>query len=66
MKDYIVIYGFSSAEHNLEPAFYTGHFNITKVTDTYISFRGWSKGIAFVNELNIGRFWPVTYFFVSI
>lgn len=43
---------------NLEPAFYTGHFNITRVTDTYISFRGWSKGIAFVNEINIGRFWP--------
>ncbi|XP_057771590.1 beta-galactosidase 17 [Salvia miltiorrhiza] len=42
----------------LEPAFYSGRFNITKVGDTYISFRGWSKGIAFVNEINIGRFWP--------
>ncbi|PIN09321.1 Beta-galactosidase [Handroanthus impetiginosus] len=43
---------------NLEPAFYTGNFNIDKVRDTYISFRGWSKGLAFVNEINIGRFWP--------
>lgn len=43
---------------NLEPAFYTGHFNVDKVTDTYISFRGWSKGIAFINEFNVGRFWP--------
>ncbi|KAL2516356.1 Beta-galactosidase 17 [Forsythia ovata] len=43
---------------NSEPAFYTGHFNVDKVTDTYISFRGWSKGIAFVNEFNVGRFWP--------
>ncbi|KAL0415095.1 UNVERIFIED_CONTAM: Beta-galactosidase 17 [Sesamum latifolium] len=42
----------------LEPAFYTGHFSVDKVGDTYISFRGWSKGIAFVNEINIGRFWP--------
>ncbi|KAL0354541.1 UNVERIFIED_CONTAM: Beta-galactosidase 17 [Sesamum radiatum] len=42
----------------LEPAFYTGHFSVDKVRDTYISFRGWSKGIAFVNEINIGRFWP--------
>ncbi|XP_042048201.1 beta-galactosidase 17-like [Salvia splendens] len=41
-----------------EPAFYSGCFNITKVADTYISFRGWSKGIAFVNKINIGRFWP--------
>ncbi|KAL8458565.1 hypothetical protein ACS0TY_036184 [Phlomoides rotata] len=43
---------------NYEPAFYTGHFNISKVGDTYISFRGWSKGIAFVNNVNIGRYWP--------
>ncbi|KAL2493243.1 Beta-galactosidase 17 [Abeliophyllum distichum] len=43
---------------NSEPAFYTGHFNVDKVTDTYISFRGWRKGIAFVNEFNVGRFWP--------
>ncbi|OMO70788.1 Glycoside hydrolase, family 35 [Corchorus capsularis] len=43
------------------PSFYTGHFIIdttTEVTDTYISFRGWGKGIAFVNEFNIGRYWP--------
>ncbi|KAL0341883.1 UNVERIFIED_CONTAM: Beta-galactosidase 17 [Sesamum calycinum] len=42
----------------LQPAFYTGHFSVDKVRDTYISFKGWSKGIAFVNEINIGRFWP--------
>ncbi|KAK4479564.1 hypothetical protein RD792_015082, partial [Penstemon davidsonii] len=41
-----------------EPAFYTGHFKIDKVTDTFISFKGWGKGIAFVNEFNIGRYWP--------
>ena len=27
---------------------------------TFISFSGWDKGIAFVNEFNIGRFWPST------
>ncbi|KAK6125040.1 hypothetical protein DH2020_041218 [Rehmannia glutinosa] len=43
---------------NLEPASYAGNFNIEKVRDTYLSFRGWSKGIAFVNEVNVGRFWP--------
>ncbi|KAL6585160.1 Beta-galactosidase 17 [Orobanche minor] len=45
-------------ELNLEPAFYAGHFSIDKVGDTYISFRGWSKGVAFVNGINVGRFWP--------
>ncbi|KAA3489249.1 Beta-galactosidase 17-like protein [Gossypium australe] len=60
-----------SAGKNLEhksvgvegPSFYTGHFSIdtkTEVTDTYISLRGWGKGIAFVNEFNIGRYWPTS------
>ncbi|KDO65231.1 hypothetical protein CISIN_1g0067132mg, partial [Citrus sinensis] len=51
-------------EHNAgnitkEPAFYVGRFSIDKVNqvkDTYLSFSGWGKGIAFVNEFNLGRF----------
>ncbi|XP_042488565.1 beta-galactosidase 17 [Macadamia integrifolia] len=44
-----------------EPGFYEGNFTIdtlNEVKDTYLSFSGWSKGIAFVNGFNIGRFWP--------
>ncbi|KAF0924308.1 hypothetical protein E2562_010007 [Oryza meyeriana var. granulata] len=44
-----------------EPAFYEGHFHIDsefEKKDTFISFRGWNKGVAFVNNFNIGRFWP--------
>ncbi|KAJ8637854.1 hypothetical protein MRB53_012121 [Persea americana] len=44
-----------------EPGLYEGHFNIDsidQVKDTFISFSGWNKGIAFVNNFNIGRFWP--------
>ncbi|KAI8020319.1 Beta-galactosidase 8 [Camellia lanceoleosa] len=44
-----------------EPAFYAGYFTVDKTSqlkDTFISFRGWGKGIAFVNEFNIGRYWP--------
>ncbi len=49
-----------------EPAFYAGHFTIVKendIKDTFISFSGWGKGIAFVNEFNIGRYWPVNFSF---
>ncbi|KAM3747339.1 hypothetical protein ACB098_05G027500 [Castanea mollissima] len=45
-----------------EPAFYVGRFSIDKVNlvnDTFISFRGWGRGIAFVNGFNIGRYWPL-------
>ncbi|XP_038720971.1 beta-galactosidase 17 isoform X1 [Tripterygium wilfordii] len=44
-----------------EPAIYVGQFSIdkaTKVTDTYISFTGWGKGVAFINDFNVGRYWP--------
>ncbi|XP_065866743.1 beta-galactosidase 17 isoform X2 [Euphorbia lathyris] len=44
-----------------EPAFYRGQFTIEKehqINDTFISFNGWGKGIAFINDINIGRYWP--------
>ncbi|CAK9179959.1 unnamed protein product [Ilex paraguariensis] len=40
------------------PAFYAGHFVVDKIKDTFMSFNGWGKGIAFVNKYNVGRFWP--------
>ncbi|PIA42967.1 hypothetical protein AQUCO_02000429v1 [Aquilegia coerulea] len=43
------------------PGFYKGSFKIdtiNQVKDTFLSFSGWSKGIAFVNDFNLGRFWP--------
>ncbi|KVI05905.1 Beta-galactosidase 1-like protein [Cynara cardunculus var. scolymus] len=45
--------------HSKEPAFYSGSFVVKEVMDTYMSFNGWGKGVAFVNGFNIGRFWPV-------
>ncbi|KAJ6794616.1 beta-galactosidase 8 [Iris pallida] len=44
-----------------EPRFYEGRLYIDpldKIEDTFISFRGWNKGVAFINNFNIGRFWP--------
>ncbi|KAK4269224.1 hypothetical protein QN277_022411 [Acacia crassicarpa] len=43
------------------PAIYSVHFSIDKselIKDTFISFDKWGKGIAFVNEYNLGRYWP--------
>ncbi|GMI82132.1 beta-galactosidase 17 [Hibiscus trionum] len=62
------VYTHKKLEHQSDgvlegPSFYTGHISIdttTEVTDTYISLRGWGKGIAFVNEFNIGRYWPTS------
>lgn len=44
-----------------EPAFFSGHFIIDKINnvkDTFISLKGWGKGVVFVNDFNIGRYWP--------
>ncbi|XP_026450501.1 beta-galactosidase 17-like [Papaver somniferum] len=44
------------------PMLYEGHFTINstdEIADTFISFSGWGKGIASVNDFNIGRFWPL-------
>lgn len=52
-----------------EPAFYSGHFFIEKssqVKDTFISFNNLGKGIAFINDFNLGRYWPVKYYFVPL
>ncbi|CAN1286585.1 Beta-galactosidase 17 [Linum perenne] len=46
---------------SVEPTFYAGRFSVEgadQVADTFISFRGWGKGVAFVNDFNIGRYWP--------
>ena len=37
------------------PAFPEG----TAVNDTFLLLKGWTKGIAFVNGINVGRYWPV-------
>lgn len=45
-----------------EPALFAGEFSISSVKeskDTYLSFNGWGKGVAFINKFNIGRYWPV-------
>ncbi|WP_339787279.1 glycoside hydrolase family 35 protein [Paenibacillus sp. FSL R7-0313] len=39
------------------PAFYRGEFNITDVRDTFLRLDSWTKGVAFVNGFNLGRYW---------
>ena len=41
------------------PVFYEGTFDLSKVSDTWLELPGWTKGIIFVNGVNLGRFWTV-------
>lgn len=40
-----------------QPAFYRYHVTIEHCQDTYLDMTGFGKGVVFVNQENIGRFW---------
>lgn len=41
------------------PVFYTGSFDVDEVGDTYLELPGWTKGVVWVNGVNLGRYWTV-------
>jgi len=41
------------------PTFYRGTFNVEEKADTFLRLDGWTKGIAFLNGFNLGRYWEV-------
>lgn len=41
------------------PVFYTGNFDVDTVGDTFLELPGWTKGVVWVNGVNLGRYWIV-------
>lgn len=41
------------------PTFYLGSFSTSKKADTFLDTTGWGKGQAFLNGVNLGRYWRV-------
>lgn len=39
------------------PRFYRGFFEAEEIGDTFLRFDGWTKGVAWVNGFNLGRYW---------
>ncbi|KAK7465953.1 hypothetical protein BaRGS_00037491 [Batillaria attramentaria] len=52
----------SSSGDLMTPSIYTGKINIPKASDqprdSFLDMRPWYKGQAFVNDFNLGRYWP--------
>jgi beta-galactosidase len=42
---------------NQFPAFFRGTFTVDSPADTFLSLPGWTKGVAWVNGFNLGRYW---------
>lgn len=50
-----------------QPAFYRYQFEVEDLADTYLDMTGFGKGVVFVNNVNIGRFWekgPILYLYI--
>ena len=39
------------------PAFYRATFRVDQPLDTFLALPGWTKGVAWVNGFNLGRYW---------
>ena len=50
---------FSKGWQPQQPAFYAFDFEMKALKDIYLDLSGFGKGVAFVNGVNIGRFWNV-------
>jgi len=40
------------------PTIFCGSFRKLNGDDTFLDPRGWEKGMAYLNEVNLGRYWP--------
>ncbi|MGT2799176.1 glycoside hydrolase family 35 protein [Streptococcus marmotae] len=48
---------FTKAWQENQPAFYRYQIHVEQPQDTYLDMTGFGKGVVFVNQQNIGRFW---------
>jgi beta-galactosidase len=45
--------------HSSGPAFYRGVFELSRTGDTFLDMRSWTKGVAWINGHDLGRYWRV-------
>ena len=50
---------FGPAQRTDGPAFYRGSFQLDQPQDTFLALPGWTKGVAWVNGFNLGRYWNI-------
>ncbi|HFU4473199.1 TPA: beta-galactosidase family protein [Streptococcus suis] len=58
---------FSKGWEEGQAAFYRYQFELDELADTYLDMTGFGKGVVFVNNVNIGRFWekgPILYLYI--
>jgi beta-galactosidase len=41
------------------PGFYRATFTVNEIGDTFLNPKGWTRGFAWINGFNIGRYWTI-------
>jgi len=41
------------------PTFYRGYVEVDEPADTFLNMEGWTKGVAYINGFNLGRYWEI-------
>lgn len=52
-------FGDVSGSQDNQPSFYKGEFEVDEPADTFLSMKGWTKGVAYINGFNLGRYWEL-------
>ncbi len=47
------------SEASSGPAFYRATFEVNQPLDTFLKLPGWTKGVAWINGFNLGRYWRI-------
>jgi beta-galactosidase len=48
---------FTAAHVRAGPRFFRGSFKVDEAADTFLALPGWTKGVAWINGFNLGRYW---------
>ena len=49
----------TSISSSNSPIWYQGTFDLDDPEDTWLSLPGWTKGVAYINGVNLGRYWTI-------
>jgi beta-galactosidase len=52
-------FGEQQADGSYTPTFYKGEFHVDEIGDTFLKLEGWTKGVAYINGYNLGRYWDI-------
>ncbi|OAB32502.1 beta-galactosidase [Paenibacillus macquariensis subsp. defensor] len=54
-----IVFKEEQPNESFTPTFYKGKFQVEEIGDTFLKLEGWTKGVAYINGFNLGRYWEI-------